>query len=165
TTYDVLRDGVSFSTGNAYTSGEAITLNGAQIAITRNPAAGDIFTVEPSREESIFTTLDKFISTLEAGDSSSAQFQNAMYRIGASLDQGLQHVLDQRAIVGARMQELDNLKNLGEDLDVQYDMQLSSLVDLDYASTISDLAQREVQLQAAQASFVKVTGLNLFNYI
>ncbi|MDR3157595.1 MAG: flagellar hook-associated protein FlgL [Zoogloeaceae bacterium] len=164
-TYDVLRDGVSFSTGNAYASGSAITLGGAQIAISRDPAAGDTFTIEPSREESVFTTLNKFISALEAGDSSSAQFQNAMYRIGASLDQGLQHVLDQRAIVGARLLELDNLKNLGEDLDVQYEMQLSSLVDLDYASTISDLAQKQLQLQAAQQSFVKVTGLNLFNYI
>ncbi|MDR1351550.1 MAG: flagellar hook-associated protein FlgL [Zoogloeaceae bacterium] len=165
TTYDVLQNGLPFSTGNAYASGDAITLGGAQIAISGVPAAGDAFTIEPSREESIFATLDKFIRTLETGNASSAEFQNAMYRIGASLDQGLQHVVDQRAVVGARMLELENLTNLGADLDVQYDMQLSSLVDLDYASTISDLAQKELQLQAAQASFVKVTGLSLFNYI
>ncbi|MDR0736696.1 MAG: flagellar hook-associated protein FlgL [Zoogloeaceae bacterium] len=165
TTYDVLQNGVSFSTGNAYASGNAITLGGAQIAIGGAPAAGDTFTIEPSREESIFATLNKFISTLEAGDASSAQFQNTMYRVGASLDQGLQHVLNQRASVGARLLELDNLKTLGEDLDVQYATQLSGLVDLDYASTISDLAQKQLQLQAAQQSFVKITSLNLFNYI
>ncbi|MDR0673970.1 MAG: flagellar hook-associated protein FlgL [Zoogloeaceae bacterium] len=165
TTYDVLQNGITFSTGNTYTSGSAITLGGAQIAIGGAPAAGDAFTIEPSREESVFATLEKFIDALETGNASSAEFQNTMYRIGASLDQGLQHVLNQRASVGARLLEIDNLKALGEDLDVQYDMQLSSLVDLDYASTISDLAQKELQLQAAQQSFVKVTSLSLFNYI
>ena len=165
TTYDVLQNGVTFSTGNTYTSGSAITLGGAQIAIGGAPAAGDAFTIEPSREESVFATLEKFIDALETGNASSAEFQNTMYRVGASLDQGLQHVLNQRASVGARLLEIDNLKALGEDLNVQYDMQLSSLVDLDYASTISNLAQKELQLQAAQQSFVKVTSLSLFNYI
>ncbi|MDR1888549.1 MAG: flagellar hook-associated protein FlgL [Zoogloeaceae bacterium] len=165
TSYDVLQNGLPFTTGNAYVSGDPINLGGAQVSITREPAAGDTFTIEPSREESMFTTLDKFIQTLETGNPSSAEFQNAMQRIGASLDQGLQHAVDSRAIVGARMLELEDLKNLGQDLDVQYKTQISELVDLDLASAISELAKKELQLNAAQQSFVKVTGLSLFNYI
>jgi flagellar hook-associated protein 3 FlgL len=165
-TLDDTFGGATTTTGPfSYVDGDAITLGGAQFTLSGAPTAGDTFTIEPSREESLFTTLDKFIHVLETGNASSAEFQNAMYRIGASLDQGRQHVLDQRAVVGARMLELDNLKTLGQDLDVQYDMQLSGLVDLDYASAISDLTQRNLQLQAAQQSFAKITGLNLFNYI
>ena len=147
-----------------YTGG-SITVGGAQVGISGTPGIGDTFTIDPSTEESMFTTLQKFITALETGSPNSAQFQNDMYRIGASLDQGLQHAVDSRAIIGARMVELEDLTNLGQDLDVQYKTQISELVDLDYASAISELAKKELQLNAAQQSFVKVTGLSLFNYI
>jgi flagellar hook-associated protein 3 FlgL len=166
TTYEVSESGTTISTGT-YTSGDAITLgtSGAQIAISGAPVAGDTFTVSPSREESVFATLSQFISTLETGDNSSAAYKNAMLNIGANLDQALQHVLDNRAVVGARMAELDDLTNLGKDLDVQYKTQISDLVDLDYASAISELSKNQLQLQAAEQSFVKVTSLSLFNFI
>ncbi|MDR2365312.1 MAG: flagellar hook-associated protein FlgL [Zoogloeaceae bacterium] len=165
-TVDDTYGGVTTTSGPfAYGGSDPISLGGAQVTLSGATAAGDTFTIEPSREESIFTTLNKFINTLESGNASSAEFQNAMYRIGASLDQARQHVSDQRAVVGARMLEIDNLKTLAEDLNVQYEAQYSSLVDLDYYSAISDLTQKGLQLQAAQESFAKITGLNLFNYI
>ncbi|MDR3055832.1 MAG: flagellar hook-associated protein FlgL [Zoogloeaceae bacterium] len=165
-TYDLYDSAAGTTTTvTGYVSGDAINLpGGAQISID-HPDAGDVFTIEPSTEESMFTTLQKFIDTLEAGDNNLPDFQNAMHAIGGSIDLGLQHALDSRAIVGARMAELDDLKNLGQDLDVQYKTQISELVDLDYASAISELAKKELQLNAAQQSFVKVTGLSLFNYI
>jgi flagellar hook-associated protein 3 FlgL len=148
-----------------YAEGEAINLGGAQVVITGTPGNGDTFTVEPSREESLFKTLNDFIKTLETGNPESAEFRNAMLRIGASLDQGIQHVADQRAVVGTRMAELESLTFLDADLDVQYQEQISSLVDLDYNKAISDLSKNQLQLQAAMQSFLKVTGLSLFNYI
>ena len=42
---------------------------------------------------------------------------------------------------------------------------LSTLRDTDYASAITALNQQMTGLQAAQASFVKMQGLSLFNYI
>jgi flagellar hook-associated protein 3 FlgL len=166
TAYDITDgSGATIMSNVAYNGGATITVGDAQVGISGAPAGGDTFTIEPSREESMFATLQKFIDTLETGNPNSAKFQNAMYRIGASLDQGLQHAVDSRAIVGARMAELEDLNNLGQDLDVQYQTQISELVDLDYASTISELAKKELQLNAAQQSFVKVTGLSLFNYI
>lgn len=164
TDYEVWIDGALDSTAT-YTSGGTINLGGAQVALSGTPAAGDSFTVAPSTDESIFTTLDNFIAALESGDSSSAEFKNTMLRVGASLDQAIQHVVDSRAVVGARMAELESLTSLGEDLDVQYQSQISDLVDLDYAKAFTDLSKNQLQLQAAQQSFVKVTGLSLFNFI
>jgi flagellar hook-associated protein 3 FlgL len=164
TTYDLVVDGVP-SGSYTYTEGDAINLGGAQVAITGAPAAGDRFTVEPSKEESLFKTLNDFIKTLETGDASSAEFRNAMLRIGASLDQGIQHVVNNRAVIGTRMAELESLTFLDSDLDVQYKEQISNLVDLDYNRAASDLAKNMLQLQAAQQSFLKVTSLSLFNYI
>lgn len=152
-----------------FTAGTAINLGGASFTITGAPATGDQFTVGPSQNESIFTTLNNFISALEAGNSGTpankAQFQNDMLRIGASLDQGLQHVLNNRAVVGAQLSELDALTSMGQDMDVQFQSQISDLVDLDYASAISELSKKTLQLQAAQQSFMKVTGLSLFNLL
>ena len=164
TNYELWIDGALDSTA-AYTSGGTINLGGAQVTVSGAPAVGDSFTVAPSTDESIFTTLDNFIAALESGDSSSAEFKNTMLRVGASLDQAIQHVVDSRAVVGASMAELESLTSLGEDLDVQYQSQISDLVDLDYAKAFTDLSKNQLQLQAAQQSFVKVTGLSLFNFI
>lgn len=40
---------------------------------------------------------------------------------------------------------------------------VSSLEDLDYAEALSRLSLQSVVLQAAQQSFVKISGLSLFN--
>jgi flagellin-like hook-associated protein FlgL len=50
-------------------------------------------------------------------------------------------------------------------LAVQYEEQISALVDLDHNMAISDISKNHLQLQAAMQSFFKVTGLSLFNDI
>ncbi len=166
--YEVRDDlGAVLSTGT-YTQGGSIDIGSpavARVEITGAPAAGDEFSIRASATESMFTTLDSFIQTLEAGKADPAAFQNAMFRVGASIDQALQHVLDSRADVGARMVELDALSALGEDLDVQYQSQISDLIDLDYTQAVSELSKNQLQLQAAQQSFLKVTSLSLFNFL
>lgn len=164
------------STSFPYTPGDQISLpdpstpgTGVSVSITGDPATGDSFNIAPSQNESVFTTLRKMIDTLEGGRGnqpvSQATFQNDMMRIGASIDMSLQHVLDSRADVGANLAALDALTSVGEDMDVQYQAQLSELQDLDYTKAISDLAKEQLQLQAAQQSFMKVTSLSLFNFL
>lgn len=148
--------------------GQSVNVGGAVITLSGNPDPGDTFTVGPSGTESIFTTLNNFINALEAPQNTAADkaaFQNIMARVGASLDQGLQHVLNARALVGAQMAELESLTAVGEDLNIQYESQVSQLVDLDYTKAITELSRNQVQLQAAQQSFMKVTSLSLFNFL
>ena len=42
---------------------------------------------------------------------------------------------------------------------------LSTLQDLDFAAAVSRLSQETFILEAAQASFARVSGLTLFNYL
>ena len=91
-----------------------------------------------------------------------------MNRIGAALanfDQAEDNILRVRATVGSRMSELDSLGSAGEELGVQYEQALSRLQDLDYADAITRLTQQQTYLEAAQKSFLKVSGLSLFNYV
>lgn len=151
----------------AYTSGSAIPVGGSQVEITGAPASGDTFTVNPSANESIFTTLNNLIVALETANvpGDRAGLTNSLNDALTNLDNGLNKILTVRASVGARMNENDAVKSTGQDVALQYDQTLSTLQDLDYAKALSDLEQQTVILEAAQKSFVKIQGLSLFNYI
>lgn len=81
------------------------------------------------------------------------------------LDAGQENVLRARAQVGSQMTETAALRNLGSDRAIQYASTLSDLQDLDYAEAISRLTRQQTALEAAQQSFMRLTGLSLFNYL
>lgn len=188
TTYDIVDNvsGNSLLTGappgaapypRTFTPGSAISLKsqgaeppfdfGAELSIQGAPANGDQFSVMASANESMFTTLDDVINALESASVPGGQsgLINSLNTALSNLDNGLDQVLTVRASVGARMKEIEAVKNTGEEIALQYDKTLSGLQDLDYAKAISDLARQQAGLEAAQKSFLKVQGLSLFNYI
>lgn len=152
----------------AYQSGDAITFDGISVTLNGTPAVADTFTIAPSSSQSLFATVANLITALET--SAGAGNGNALLanRIGSSLanlDQALDNTLRVRASIGSRQSEVDALASAGEDLDLNYAQTLSRLRDLDYAAAISQLTQEQVYLEAAQKSFLRVTGLSLFNYV
>lgn len=153
----------------AYVGGQAIAFNGASVTISGTPAATDTFTVAPSTSQSLFKTLANAITALESASTTSAAGNTALSNnLGAALtnlDQAHDNVLRVRAAIGSRMNEIDALGSAGEDLNLQYQQTLSRLQDLDYAAAISRLTQQQMNLEAAQKSFERVSGLSLFNYL
>ncbi|MES2534892.1 MAG: flagellar hook-associated protein FlgL [Pseudomonadota bacterium] len=111
----------------------------------------------------VFKTFTDVIAALEApaGPTLSASLASA----NANLDQSIDTVLNARASVGSRLKELDSLDSAGADLDVQYQQTLSDLQSLDYAKAISDLTQQQFTLEAAQKSFMIVSGMSLFKML
>ena len=77
----------------------------------------------------------------------------------ALLDSGLARILQVRASVGTRMQEIEAIKVSGEDMALQYDMTLSDLQDLDYAKAITDLTRHQTGLEAAQKIIPENSGI------
>lgn len=188
TTYDIIDNvsGNSLLTGAApgaapyprvFSPGQAISLKsqgaepafdyGAQFVISGNPASGDSFGIDASSSQSLFATLGNLINALEApaGGSGHTLLAN---RIGAALgnlDQAQENVLRVRAAIGSRHNEIEALANAGEDLNLNYAQTLSRLRDVDYADAITRLTQEQGYLEAAQKSFLRVSGLSLFNYV
>ena len=142
---------------------------GAQVVITGAPANGDTFKIKASQNQSIFDTVKNLIAVASMpvtnSPSGNTEFMNNLAVQMASVDRGLENVLRVRSSVGARLSETEALQSVASDLDVQYSSRLSNLQDLDYAKAISDLTRRQMQLEAAQQSFVKVTGLSLFDML
>jgi flagellar hook-associated protein 3 FlgL len=158
-------------TTGPYTSGTPIRFEGLQMTVTDGSTAiadGDTFTVRPSRNQSLFTTMSDLIKVLEtpaAGVTGKANLTQGLSTANGNLDNALDSILSVRASIGSRLKEIDTLDDAGADRNIQYSQALSQLQDVDYAKAISDLTQQQVTLEAAQKSFVKISGLSLFNLL
>ena len=157
------------STG-AYVPGQYIAIDGGgrQIDIKGTPADGDAFTIEPSRDQSIFTTIKNLIGVLDGSSNTNVGrtvVSNGLVAGLQNIDNALDNVLTVRASVGARLKELETLDSEGDGRNLLFAQTLRDLQDLDYVKAISDLSQQTITLEAAQKSFIKVTGLSLFNFI
>jgi flagellar hook-associated protein 3 FlgL len=167
TTKDPAKQAAPLATG-AYASPQTIQAAGLEMTVSGTPATGDAISIKPARAQSMFKTLDKLIATLEAPvgtEAERAQFNYDLGVGGQNIDNALNNVLSVRASVGSRLQELDTLDDAGSARDLQYAEQLSDIQDVDYVKAVTDLTQKQMQLQAAQQSFAKVSGLSLFNFL
>lgn len=161
----------------SFTPGQAIPLQkttapaasfGGQVVVSGTPVAGDRFTVAPSPNQSLFTTLQNLIGVLQTPVSASFSSTEYNNRLGAeltNLDRSLDNVSRVRADIGSRLKELVSLNDTAEDLKLQYSDTLSKLQDLDYTDAISKFTQQQVQLEAAQKSFAQVSRLSLFDIL
>lgn len=155
-------------TGITYASGQAISFDGMQFDIQGDPANGDKFTLGPSTNQSIFTTLKNLLNTLNvssAGAAGQAALTNGLNAANNNIDNALGNLLDVRASLGTRLKEIDVLDSTGDDLNVQYTEALHNLQDIDMAEVVSNFTQQQQSLEAAQKSFLQVSHLSLFNYI
>lgn len=162
--------GLPVATAQKYVSGQAISFGGMQFDISGTPLPNDQFTVQPSGNVSIFKTISDLITTLNtpvgSGNPAQAATLNANLQTALNLlDRGLNNVLTVRSSLGLRLNEIDALQTTGDDMSLQFKQNLSQLQDVDYNKALSDLAQQQISLQAAQKSFVNVTGLSLFDYL
>ncbi|MES1983107.1 MAG: flagellar hook-associated protein FlgL [Pseudomonadota bacterium] len=172
TTYDITdtTTGTALSAGNAYVNGQQITFNGMQFNIQGAPSDGDVFTIAPSTNVSIFQTLSNLISALrtpliQGNIASTTQLNAALGAAQNGLMQGLDNVLTTRAALGSRMNTADSLTSTANSLGLQYKQTLSQLQEVDYNAAISELAKQSTTLQAAQKSFLQVQNLSIFNYL
>lgn len=151
-----------------YVSGQPIAFDGLQFDVSGSPANGDKFTVKPSTNQSIFATLTNLTNVLNAsntGAAGQANLNNGLNAAHNNINSALDNILSVRASVGSRLKELESLDNAGDDRNLQYSQTLSQLQDLDYTKAISDLSKKQLTLEAAQKSFVKVTSLSLFSLL
>ena len=168
TTYDVVdtTSATTLSTGNAWTTGNAITVAGQQFTMTGAPASGDQVNLAPSTNKSVFATISDLVAALNApvtDDASKAALANRLSTGLADLGGALENVMTHQAQGGSQLAELDSLSSIDQDRTLAYSKTLSRLEDLDYTKASTDFAKQQIALDAAQKSFLSVAGLSLFN--
>lgn len=160
--------GTQVAAGVPYKPGEPIVFDGIQLDIKGDPADLDQFTVNPSTNQSVFTTMRKLITALTSnpnGPAADAERANRLNEANQNLTNALDKILSVRATMGAGLKELDHLDSAGDDLNIQYAQQIGDLIDADPVETISRFTQLQTNLEAAQKSYKALTGLSLFNFI
>lgn len=169
TSFEV-RDGANaLVTSGAFTPPQqSIAFRGIDVPVEGAPAAGDSFTVSPSTNRDVFTTIDGLIATLTAPTGTAAgraQLNGNVVQRLVDLDGALSHMIDTRAEIGARIRALDQEETLSADYVTHLTTTLSAVRDLDYAAAISQLSQQLFGLEAAQRAFARTEDLSLFRYL
>ena len=106
-----------------------------------------------------FQVMDNLIAGLNTANG------NDIRRGAGELDNLQQGLSLAHAQVGTNLNMVDQQTAIIDDTTLNLKSTLSSIEDLDYASAITKMNQQMLSLEAAQASFAKVSQLNLFNYI
>jgi flagellar hook-associated protein 3 FlgL len=169
TTYQVVNTATNaVVTSGTYTAGQAIAFNGVQVTLSGLPAAGDAFTVAPSTNQSVFTTVQNLITALQQNTptaASQAQLNNSIAGAISNIDQALGNMQSVQADVGARINTITTQQSVASTQQVQLKQSISTLQSLDYASAITSLDQQNTTLSAAMQAFTLTQGLSLFKYL
>lgn len=156
--------GLPVISAQPYVSGQAIAFDGMQVAVQGAPNSGDSFTVAPSSNVSLFKTMSDLVAALNA-PVAGASLTNSLNVGINNLDNALSNVLNTRATLGLRLNEIDALQATGDNMSLQFKQSLSVLQDTNVTQAISDLTLQQTTLQAAQKSFAQVSNLSLFTYL
>ena len=151
-----------------YADGQAISFSGAQVTLSGTPATGDSFSVAPSTNQSMFTTVQNLITALQTGVTNGASNTALSNSIGNSInniDQVLAQMSDVRATVGGRLNAITTQQSVSSSQQVQLKTTISSLQGLDYATAITTLDQQNTTLSAALQAYSLTQGLTLFKYL
>jgi flagellar hook-associated protein 3 FlgL len=170
-TYNIVNAaGVTVSSG-AYTggtNGQAIAFDGIQVTLSGQPAIGDSFSVAPSTNQSVFTTVQNLITALQGSSTTSAsnaKLGNSIAGAINNIDQALNQSSNVRAGVGARLNSITAQLSVSSSQQIQLQTSISSLQSLDYASAITKLDEQTTTLQASMQAYTITQGLSLFKYL
>ena len=76
-----------------------------------------------------------------------------------------EHIANQRAVIGARTSSLDRQLELISIRKIAIEEDMSDISDADLSELVTQLQSQITGLQASQQAFVKITELNLFQFI
>lgn len=147
------------ATGATY-SGDG---NSRQISISdhRSVADGDAGDTVFLQPQDVFATVQNLIASIQVTPLDGTAFNVALNELQGSQD----HLSSVRATIGNRLNAIDDASAAHAAVSVQTESTLSKLRDVDYAAATAKLAQQDTALQAAQASYVRVQSLSLFNFL
>ena len=167
TTYSVLKGGLPTAQTNvAFTSGQAVQIDGMSAKISGAPANGDRFDLLPSTASlSVFDALDKAVADLKTPGRTSTQIQQTNSASLSQFDSVLGQTISARSEVGATMARIDNVTGRLSALKLSSQTARANAQDLDMTQAISDVGNQQTGYDAALKAYSMVQRLSLFNYL
>lgn len=152
-------------------SSDQLVFRGVSVMLDGVPLGTETFavTLDPSQQkQGILTTLKSLRVALEGAPDTPAgnlAMRDAVAEALTNLDHGMTAVDLVRGEIGARLNVIESTQTDNEEVSLVNKAVQADLRELDYAEALSRLSFQSVILEAAQQSFVKISGLNLFNQL
>jgi flagellar hook-associated protein 3 FlgL len=170
-TYTATQNGSTIGTGNVptdTTTGTTIELAGQDFQLNGLPAAGDSFTISPSRPQTIFSLLQSLATTLSSSagsPSTDAQTTQTINGDLSTLAQYQQSLLVAQAQNGVTLQAINNAgsSNANQQTSLQATVEDATAVNQPVAITTLD--ETITAVQAAEKAFSGAQSLSLFQYL
>ncbi|TXH93711.1 MAG: flagellar hook-associated protein 3 [Pseudomonas sp.] len=145
----------------------SVSAGGVTVLFQSPPAAGDALAVSSTGSQQSQGLLNSVVELrrLLENPSEPAVLRDSIASALSNFDNAMISVDSARGSVGARLNVIETTLTSNEDLAVLNKSIASSIQDLDYAEALSRLSFQSVILEAAQKSYVKISGLSLFNKI
>ncbi|BFM06698.1 flagellar hook-associated protein FlgL [Halioxenophilus aromaticivorans] len=124
------------------------------------------FYIDRQETQSLMGIAYELTQILQEPGEASANNKNLSSRLGAvldNLDNAGRNIDSVSASIGARLNLVDSTDALHEESEIFNASALASIEDVDFAEALSNLTLQETILEAAQASFVRVSNLSLFD--
>lgn len=167
--YQILRNGAALTppvTGN-FTPDAPIQFNGMTITISGAAAVpGQIdFSLQPPEKKNILTTIGDFMLSLDNPDISGGDFNEALKNVLTQIDNATGAIDSSLSAIGGRMNVIDSVYGTNEDLTINDKTYRADLSEVDYAAALTEITKQEIAMEAISTTFVKVSGVSLFDYI
>ena len=154
--------------GQTFESGEEIAFQGMTIQISGAPDAGDVFSVTPSANEDVFSTITNLIDALDTIPIDEAEASRNNSDISTAINQidnALNHINTARATVGTRLSSIDSGRDENENIALQIERVKQDVEDVDIADAVTRLQTQANSLEILQQSYTRIEGLSLFNFM
>lgn len=115
----------------------------------------------PPQESDIFSMVYQLAADLRTNPFPANYHTSTM----PDIDKALEQVARVRSKAGARLASVEKQEFANSDFMLNFQTQLAEVRDLDYAEAITRFNRESIALQAAQQTYTKIQGLNLFNYL
>ncbi|MEH8021330.1 flagellar hook-associated protein FlgL [Rheinheimera metallidurans] len=167
--YEIQKNGAALvpPVTGAYTPDAPIVFNGLTITISGAAAVpGQVdFSLQAPEKKNILTTIGEFITALSDPTISNLNFNEAMSDNLVQITSAATSVDRYLSSIGGRINVLDSVYGTNEDLTINNKSYRADLSEVDYAAALTEITKQETALQAISNTFVKVSGISLFDYI
>jgi len=158
---------IEFQAGGLLSSADIKMLKELGLSITADgaiPGAGIMSVARVSEQkQGILNTIANLRQALETPTTTNGGVRDAVAVALTNLDHGMVSVDSARGNIGARLNVIETTQTDNEDVTLVNKAVQAELRELDYAEALSRLSFQTIILEAAQQSYVKISGLNLFN--
>lgn len=152
----------------SFSSGTSINVAGVTLTIQGQPEPGDQVLVKSSPKQSLTDTVFRLTAGLNTLPDTK-EGNDALAILIADTLTNLTHaeatLSSKRSDLGARMNIVNNTRELAADVKIVNREILSKLQDADYAESISKLSIQTYLLEAAQQSYTRISRMSLFNHL